>query len=142
MLLCFSRVNDEIRAAPPAHSGTVAQWACFAWQQADGTGLMCRLLSILPRCAVTAVPAGLARGDIILAAPSPQTLSNCGDAIRFEAQPGGDINACLDNTLWFDKIVNSRIGKMLVGGGTCQERQQCGTVGHGGAKQDDHVGKP
>ncbi|GAB4816775.1 hypothetical protein N2152v2_003821 [Parachlorella kessleri] len=35
------------------------------------------------------------------------TLANCGDAIRFR-HPGS--NQVLDNTVWFDKIVNSQVG--------------------------------
>ena len=41
-----------------------------------------------------------------------QTLSGCGDAIRLEAQPGTDINAVLDNTIWFDTITDSRVGEL------------------------------
>ena len=42
-----------------------------------------------------------------------QTISNCGDGIRMEFQTTGsdDLKAALDNTVWFDKIVNSRIGE-------------------------------
>jgi hypothetical protein len=44
--------------------------------------------------------------------PLMQTLSGCGDAIRLEAQPGTDINAVLDNTIWFDTITDSRVGEL------------------------------
>ena len=40
-----------------------------------------------------------------------QTLAGCGDAIRLEAQPGSDVNAVLDNTVWFDTITDSRVGE-------------------------------
>lgn len=44
-----------------------------------------------------------------------QTLANCGDAIRLEAQPPkeGDIGTVLDNTIWFDTITNSRNGEWV-----------------------------
>lgn len=49
----------------------------------------------------------------LLHTPHPcttQTLSNCGDAIRFSVTPGADVNNCLDNTIWFDSISNSVVG--------------------------------
>lgn len=51
---------------------------------------------------------------IQLSNPS-QTLTSCGDAIRLEITPGDDVSTCLDNTIWFDTIRNSRIG--TAGGG-------------------------
>jgi hypothetical protein len=46
--------------------------------------------------------------------PTPftlQTLTNCGDAIRLEAQPPreADIGTVLDNTIWFESISNARV---------------------------------
>ena len=46
----------------------------------------------------------------------PQTLANCGDAIRFR-HPGSS-NQLLDNTVWFDKIINSQVGKRPQGTGS------------------------
>ncbi|GAB4817139.1 hypothetical protein N2152v2_004185 [Parachlorella kessleri] len=37
-----------------------------------------------------------------------KTLTNCGDAVRIES-PGPGVH-CLDNTVWFDQIINSRVG--------------------------------
>ncbi len=60
------------------------------------------------------------------AAHTVQTLTNCGDAIRLEmvyieSQDGAiqDRRACLDNTVWFDRITNARYGEgalVVVGG--------------------------
>ena len=38
-----------------------------------------------------------------------QTLKNCGDAIRIESTGAG--MSCLDNTLWFDSITDSKVGE-------------------------------
>lgn len=53
-----------------------------------------------------------------------QTLANCGDAIRLEAQPDSssspDWNTVLDNTVWFDTITNSRFGVAIRAANNCQ----------------------
>ena len=53
--------------------------------------------------------ARLLGGD--LAAMQFQTLTRCGDGIRLELRIGNDEQACLDNTIWFDKIVDSTVGE-------------------------------
>ncbi len=37
-----------------------------------------------------------------------QNLTNCGDAIRIQSTGPG--MHCLDDTIWFDRIINSRVG--------------------------------
>ncbi|GAB4813479.1 hypothetical protein N2152v2_000525 [Parachlorella kessleri] len=44
---------------------------------------------------------------VSLGAYQLKTLTNCGDAIRFISPGPGQ--HCLDNTVWFNKIVNSRV---------------------------------
>ena len=49
-----------------------------------------------------------------------QTLTNCGDAVRIES-PGPGVH-CLDNTVWFDQIINSRVGKHYINSASTLEQ--------------------
>lgn len=48
-----------------------------------------------------------------------QTLTDCGDAIRFVAWPGGDGGTVLDNTVWFDTILNAKNAIAFAPSPTC-----------------------
>lgn len=44
--------------------------------------------------------------------PHIQTLAYCGEAIRLESVANtGDAASALDNTIWFDKIIDSVVGE-------------------------------
>lgn len=50
-----------------------------------------------------------------------QDLISCGDAIKLEMQKssGDDASQILDSTIWFDRIVNSKVGIAIVAGPGC-----------------------
>eukprot|EP00887_Chlorella_sp_A99_P001982 scaffold18.g1982.t1 len=63
-----------------------------------------------------------------------QTLTSCGDAIRFETVLQGDKGTVLDNTVWFDKITNARNGIVFAADVSCEQ-----TPGQLCVMQGNHV---